>query len=227
MGAGGVNTEEHKSYWFTFLPERRYMSNEAKNNLPRHSCKDEEALKWLREGSHESENKVIGCLYRRVLVSFRPWVYSKNGTGEDAHDAVTEAVIQFVGNFREGKYREQGKLENYLFRIAQFKFFDLLRGRGEDVSIEEIFPGGIPPDMEEAENTQDKAEKDAEALARHTKLEHCLNHIGERCKARIIRFWYLNQSHQEIAEAMGDTGPDVSKAMKNKCQDKLAKCLKQ
>lgn len=66
-----------------------------------------------------------------------------------------------------------------------------------------------------------------EDLARHTKLEHCLDQIGERCKERIIRFWYMEQSHEEIAEAMDDASPRVSVTMKNKCQDKLKKCMKQ
>ena len=203
------------------------MTNEPNNKPPKPACTDEEALNWLREGSFETENKAIDCLYRRLLEMFRPWVYSRNGTGDDAHDAVTEALIKFVRNFREGRYREQGKLEHYLFRMAQFKFYDLLRDRGADVSIEKIFPGGIPPEMDDDEDPFEKAEKNAESLARQTKLEHCLRQIGERCKERLIRFWYQHQSHQEIADAMGDSSPDVSKVMKKKCQDKLVKCVKQ
>lgn len=200
--------------------------NETKNGPPKHSCTNEEALTWLREGSFELENKAIECLYLRLLRMIRPWIYSKNGTSEDAHDAVTAAVIKFVQNFREGKYREQGKLEHFLFRIAQRKFYDLLRERGEDESIEGTFPGGIPPEIGEEEDPEEKAELEVEALARQRKLEHCLDQIGERCKERIMRFWYMGQSHKEIAEAMGDASPDVSKAMKNKCQGKLEKCMK-
>lgn len=198
------------------------MSNEAKNSPPKNSCTNEEALTWLREGSFESENKAIGCLYQRLLGMIRPWIYSKNGTDEDAHDAVTEAVIKFIQNFREGKYQEQGKLEHFLFRIAQRRFYDLLRDRGE----ERLVPEGIPPELKEEEDPEEKAEQEEEALARQKKLEHCLGQIGERCKERIMRFWYMDQSHKEIAEAMGDASPDVSKAMKNKCQGKLEKCMK-
>lgn len=201
------------------------MINEAKNSKPKRPCTDEEVLGWLRDGSFESENKSIDCLYRRLLEMIRPWVYSRNGTSDDAHDAVTEAVYLFIRNFREGKYREQGKLEHYLFRIAQFKFFNLLRGRGEDVSIEEEFRGGIPPGMEEEKDPEEEAEKDEKALARQIKLADCLSQIGERCKERIIRYWYQNQSHHEIADAMGDASTDVSKVMLSKCRKKLEKCM--
>lgn len=204
---------------------QRYM-NETKNSPPKPPCTNEEALTWLREGSFELENKAIGCLYPRLLGMIRPWIYSKNGTSEDAHDAVTAAVIKFVQNFREGKYHEQGKLEHYLFRIAQRKFYDLLRERGEEEPIEWSFPDGLSPEIEEEEDPEEKAEQEVEALARQKKLELCLGQIGERCKERIMRFWYMDQSHKEIAEAMGDASPDVSKAMKNKCQGKLEKCMK-
>lgn len=201
------------------------MTNETKNTPPRHSCTDDEALAWLRDGSFESESKAIGCLYRRLFVNIRPWIYSKNGSDDDVHDAATESVFGFVRNFRGGKYKEIGKLEHFLFRIAQYKFYNLLRGRGEDLSIEDIFPGGIPPEIKD-DDPYEKAEMEVEALARQTKLEQCLEKIGERCKERIIRFWYMGQSHEEIAEAMGDASADVSKVMKNRCQDKLEACMK-
>ncbi|MFN0037313.1 MAG: RNA polymerase sigma factor [Saprospiraceae bacterium] len=199
------------------------MTNEAKNSPPSHACTDEEALEWLRDGSPESESNAMGCLYRRLLGRIRPWVFSRNGSSDDAHDAVTEAVVQFVQNFREGKYKHVDKLEHYLFRMAQFKFFDLLRARGDEVSLDVVFPGGIPPEM--LDDPYEKAEEEMENIARHTKLEHCLGQIGERCKERILRFWYMQQSHEEIAKAMGDSSGDVSKVMKNKCQGSLAKCI--
>ena len=203
------------------------MTKEAKNNPPRHSCTDEEALAWLRDGSFEAMNKAIGCLYRRLLNIVRPWVYSKNGSGDDAHDAVTEALMKFSDILRDGKYQEEGKLEHFIFRVAQYKFYDICRHRkkgGEDLSLEDIFTGGVPPEIED--DPLEKAEVETEAEMRRLKMGHCLGQIGERCKERLFRFWDLGQSHEEIAEAMGDASPDVSKTMKNRCQDKLEKCMK-
>lgn len=198
------------------------MSNETKYT---HFCTDEQALNWLEDGSPAAESKAIDCLYRRLLALFRPWAYSRNGTDDDAHDAVAEALIKFVQNYREGKYTHQGKLENYLFRIAQFKFFDLLRERDGDMSLEQVFPGGLPAELEALEPFEKAAKEKAES-ARYSKLENCLDQIGAKCKERIIRFWYQRQSHETIAAAMGDTGANVSKVMKNRCQDKLEQCVK-
>ncbi len=197
------------------------MANETKST---YICTDAQALAWLEDGALDLESKAIACLYRRLLDLAKPWVYSRNGNLDDVHDAVSEAVIKFVQNCREGKYRHEGKLENYLFRMAQYKYFDLLRERGNEVSLEQFFPAGIPEDLEEA--AFEKEEKEAEASARHIRLEQCLEQIGEKCKERIVRFWYMNQSHDNIAAAMGDSGPNVSKTMKNRCQDKLEKCVK-
>jgi len=203
------------------------MVDKAKNDKARQPCTDEEALEWLRDGSLESESKAIECLYRRLLGVFRPWAYSKSGTSDDVHDAVTEAIIAFVQNFRETKYRHEGKLEHYLFRIAQRKFYDVLSERGDAVSFDDLDKGGIPEkNGEEESDPVVQLENDAEALARQDKLQSCLEQLGERCKERIRRFWYMDQSHKEIAEALGDASPDVSKARKDKCQKLLAKCMK-
>lgn len=203
------------------------MFDHAKNDKTRHSCTDEDALEWLRDGLLESENKAIECLYRRLLGVFRPWAYSKNGTSDDVHDTVTEAIIAFVQNFREAKYRHKGKLEHYLFRIAQRKFYDLLGERGDTVSFDDLAKGDVPEKTGEDDSDPIvKLENEAESLARQGKLQACLDALGERCKERIQRFWYMDQSHKEIAVAMGDASPDVSKARKDKCQKLLAKCMK-
>lgn len=188
------------------------------------SCTDQDVVKWLLDGSPSSENKAIECLYRRLLQIFRPWVFSRNGSNEDVHDAVTEAVIGFVQKFRQGKYQEMGKLENLLFRIAQRRFIDLLRTRGAEIPVDPLEPIGSAYDGEE-EDFLEKTEREADESAKHSKLAHCLEKIGERCKERLIRFWYMKQSHEEIANAMGDSSTAVSKVMKNKCQDKLEKCM--
>ncbi|MBC7775490.1 MAG: RNA polymerase sigma factor [Phycisphaerae bacterium] len=190
-----------------------------------HPCTDEEVLAWLRNGSPESENKAIDCLYRRLLGIFRPWVFSRKGSSDDAHDAVTEAVIAFVQNFRDEKYREMGKLEHLLFRIAQRRFYDLLRERGKELPTDPTLPFDLPPAFVE-EDPFDKAELEASQLAKHSKLAQCLDKIGERCKERLVRFWYLKQSHEEIAAAMGNATAKGAKVMKNKCQDKLEACMK-
>ena len=190
-----------------------------------HTCTDEEVLAWLRSGSFEAESKAIDCLYRNLLGIFRPWVFSRNGSNDDAHDAVTEAVIAFVQKFREGKYLEMGKLEHLLFRIAQRRFYDLLRSRGSELPVDSSASVEYPTEPFEDDHYE-RAEQAAMELARHSKLAHCLDAIGERCKERLVRFWYWKQSHEEIAKAMGDSSADVSKVMKNKCQDKLEKCVK-
>lgn len=202
------------------------MSGDSKNDRPKHACTDDEALVWLRDGSQESESKFIECLYRRLLEKIRHWIGARNGSGEDAHDALTEALIVFIVNFREGKYREEGKLEHFLFRVAQYKFYDICRRRGQggrDQSIEDVFPGGIPPEL--GEDPDEVAEATAETELRRQKMERCLDQIGERCKERLIRFWYFGQGHEVIATVMGDASADVAKVMKGKCQRKLEKCM--
>lgn len=208
------------------------MSGDSKNNKKDYSLTDGDILNLLRDGSPESESKVIEVLYRRLLEGVRSWVNAKGGSTEDGHDALTEALIAFVCIFRKGKYGDQGKLGNFIFRIGQFKYYDLCRKRGsggKGISIVEIFPEGIPAEIEE--DHLEKAEEDLESAKsgksakRKEKFGICLNQVGVRCKERLIRYWVMGQSHEEIAKAMGDASADVSKVMKGKCQKKLKMCM--
>ncbi|TNE53612.1 MAG: RNA polymerase sigma factor [Bacteroidetes bacterium] len=199
------------------------MAETLKNTAP--TCTDKDVLLWLSEGTVESENKAITCLYRRLLEKLRPWIFGKGGSDDDLHDALTDALTSFICIFREKKYREEGKLEHYVYRIAQYKYYDACRKRGRDPSrqsIEALFPNGVPTEI--SEDPQEVAEQRTETEAYQSKLEHCLDQIGERCKERLIRFWYLEQSHEEIAAAMGDSSVDSAKVMKGKCQRKLEAC---
>lgn len=203
------------------------MSGDPKNTNSKLACTDAEALHWLLDGAPGLESKAIECLYRRLLEKVRAWVYTHGGSADDAHDALTDALFAFIVVLHDGKYREEGKLDNYIFRIAQYKFYDVCRRRGKgggDLSLDEIFPGGIPPEL--AADPLEDAEGRTEAESQWLRLEQCLDQTGERCKERLFRFWVLGQSHEEIAIAMGDASPDVSKTMKAKCQRRLEDCMR-
>ncbi len=203
------------------------MSDEPKNAKTDPVCSDEEALRWLRDGAPELVSKAMECLYRRLLDAVQHWVVSKNGSRNDGHDALTDALTTLTDIVQRGKYRDEGKLDHFLFRIAQYKFYDMCRKRGKsgEISIDEIYPGGIPPGVEDDPDAI--IERDAEAEARRLKMEHCLDKIGARCKERLVRYWFMGQSHAEIAEAMGDASVAVSRVRKGKCQGKLESCMKQ
>lgn len=204
------------------------MPDLSESAIPDYTGSIENAMTLLRNGSPVVESKTIAYLYQSLLVRFRPWVFSKSGSGDDAHDALTEALIAFINAVKECRYRDEGKPEHFLFKIAQYKFYDLCRKRGKagrEVSVEEIFPMGIPPEI--ADDSWDKPEINPEESRRQEQMEHCLGQIGERCKERLFRYWNMQQSHADIAAAMGDTGEDVSKTMKSKCQRRLLHCMKQ
>jgi DNA-directed RNA polymerase specialized sigma subunit, sigma24 homolog len=187
-------------------------------------CTDQQALDWLSSGSADARAKAVECLYRRLIVMLRPWAVARRVSSETMHDVLTDAIYVFVISFLNGKYREQGKLEALILLIAQRRYFDHVRNNQRERPLDpDDFSTIVPP---EAHDPLEEAETAIENLTKHAKLTSCMDNVGERCKERLIRFWYLNQSHEEIAEAMGDKSADVSKVMKNKCQDKLEKCIK-
>ncbi len=200
------------------------MTKYESSNPKYPDCTAAQAIAWLRAGDPESETQAIACLYSRMLEKFRPWVFSKNGTNADAHDAISDALYQFIDQYRAGRYREEGKMEHLLFRIAQRRFFDGKKSRGHDFSEDADWLKLVSENEDKDYFEQIEQEKTNALMVE--KLSACLDKIGERCKERIMLFWYQNQSHKEIAEAMGDSSTNVSKVMMSKCKDKLEDCLK-
>lgn len=189
-------------------------------------CSEENILRWLEDKSSSKEHQSMTCLYSLFYDKVKNWVLKHRGNEIDAQDSLTEALISFVQSYRNGKYIHEGKLEPFFMRIAMYKFYDICRKRkGENLtdetnSIDELFPGGIASEEEWKDPLIEKEESEQEQN-RYKLVEKCLNKLSISCKDRLVRFYYLDQSHKEIALALGDSSEAVSKVMKNKCEKKL------
>ncbi|MBK8450381.1 MAG: sigma-70 family RNA polymerase sigma factor [Saprospiraceae bacterium] len=186
-------------------------------------CTEENIIQWLEDKSPNMEQQSMTCLYTLFYERVKSWVLQNKGSEIDAQDSLTEALFSFVRCFREGKYSHEGKLEPFFMRIAKNKFFDICRKRKSDIpsggiiSIDENFPGGIPSDIEWTDPLIAEAESQEE-IKQNQKVEKCLNKLSESCKDRLVRFYYMQQSHKDIARDLGDSSEAVSKVMKNKCE---------
>lgn len=202
------------------------MNSFWKSILPGKNCTDENILAWLDDGSTHREQQALDCLYRRLIGQVVPWVLKHGGSETDGEDALVDALTGFVKTYRAGKYTDEGKLDNYVFSIAKFKFYDHCReqkrrgGGGPELSIEDVFPNGIPPGVN-WEDPDEKQALDAEDLARREAVEKCFAQLDPKCQERLTRFWYQEQSHEEIAKAMGNATANGSKVMKGRCEEKL------
>lgn len=194
--------------------------------MPSAKCSEDQILEWMKTGNPHHEQRTLDCLYQLLFEKAKGWVVRHGGSEEDAQDALTEALIGFVKSFRAEKYNHDDKLLHYVFSIVKFKFYDICRQHkrnrsgGRELSLEEIFPGGIPPGIA-WEDPFEILEKNAEETTRLRLMEKYFNLLSAGCKERLTRYWYLHQKHEEIAAAMKDASINVSKVMKNKCEKKL------
>ena len=194
-----------------------------KNIFLKNECTDEKILIILEDGSPNNEQKVMDCLYRRLIRKVMRWVLSHGGSEADGQDTLVEALGNFVINYRTKKYVHVDKLDNYVFGIAMCRFFDICRKRKQEInrtSLDELLLRGISPDIEKkylASNEGIEDEKEAQLL----KIEAGMAQLDEKCKERLIRFYFDEQSHEEIADAMGDGNANVSKTQLFRCKKKL------
>ncbi len=83
----------------------------------------------LLEGLHDADNdaawSAFDARYRPILIAFS----HKLGLGEaDASDVAQETILQFIREYREGKYdRERGRLRSWLVGIARYRILTIRR----------------------------------------------------------------------------------------------------
>lgn len=199
------------------------MNTFWKTLFPVKSCPDKDILLWLADGSSNSEQRVMDCLYRRLIATVIRWVLKHGGFESDGHDVLVDALTAFVKNYRSGKYTDSGKLENFVTVIAKNKFIDICRKRKQNimVSLDELLFNGVPLNI-----ATEEPEVDTEKETQLLKFEQCHAQIGEKCRDRLDRFYYKHQSHLEIAKALGDKSEAVAKVMLGRCKEKLRNLCK-
>ena len=140
----------------------------------------------LRDRNNEVVWKQFFNRYQPLLMAFA----QKLGLAEqDATDAAQEALLAFVGAYREGAYeRDKGRLRTWLFGIAARKVRDLQRRKRAPVAVggdasETAFPGQIPDD-EQLGQVWD-------AQWQQALLKQCLDEVRRQVKPRTMQVFEL------------------------------------
>ena len=90
-------------------------------------------LNGLRDPKNDRVWSEFYARYQPMLMSFGRRLGLQE---QDAQDAAQEALLAFVGAYREGAYdRDKGRLRTWLFGIASHKVRDIQRKRGRQLII--------------------------------------------------------------------------------------------
>jgi len=158
------------------------------------------------------EEAILKTLYLRYRGTVEHHVLQNSGSNDDANDVYQEAFIAVWRNVQLDRFVPQDEREfaAYLIRVAKNKWIDELRKskNKQRVTMDMEFDGG---------SVQQPEADETDAYIEAVKKQY--QHLGERCRELLNRFYFRKESLRKIAEAMGWT---EASAKNNKYR-----CLKQ
>lgn len=178
---------------------------------------DTEIVEAFRAGGHIRE-KAWEFAYKDWRDRVVGTIVAKNGTREEAKEAMQEVVMAFERRVRQPDFELQHRLSTYFITCVYRQW---LKGKmGQKMIQVELKDSHMDDFVESVE--AEIAQSDLAKI-----LDESLTRIGERCKS-ILRYFMNGFSMREIAEKMGFAGGEqVAKNEKGKCQERYESYLQE
>lgn len=180
---------------------------------------DDELLKAIEKGGREADDALREIyLANRAVVG--QIVLGNQGSEEEAKDLLQEAIIQFIENIRQDKFRRESSISTYLTAIARNRWLDQLRRkkRLREIKQEAITPL-LPTDTVTPEESHSPApDHDQLVIFRTLKTD---------CQRILIASIYSELTMKAIARKMGYANDQVARNKKYRCLEELKKRIQQ
>ena len=170
---------------------------------------DESLIESIRNGREDA----VSFLYEEYYHYSVSYVFSKNGSEDDAKEIFQEAIIILIHNIRKKKFREESTVKTYLYGICRRLWLKELKLKGRVFQLLEDDRIENNVEFELHEQTIDRFEK----------MEDALSKLGESCETIIRKYYLLKESMKVIAESLGYTNANNVKNQKYKCLQRLKK----
>ena len=164
----------------------------------------------------KNDPKTMRDVYVEVFPKIRTLVLKNSGNEDQAKDIFQEAFIACWYNIKDGKFKDDGNLEGYLFTIAKNKWTDFLRS-SEFKKTVNLDLGSLPTAPEDRSTVSDD---DLEDEKNRVALNLALARLGDQCRALLRLFYFERKSMEEIARETG-IAPSSARNQKYRCMEKL------
>ena len=175
--------------------------------------------KTTAEGLLAGDSDTMTYVYQTLGPKIIGFVMNNSGTKDDGKELFQKAYIKAFQNLKDGKYREEGKFDQWFNQIAKNIWLEELRQRRRSAT-QNI------DDVPSISDTQ--AEDLAESLRKNQRLEalnRALTRLGEPCRSMLYRFHGEESvSSQGLAEEMGKNDGAI-RAQLRRCRQELGRLL--
>lgn len=144
------------------------------------------------------------------------FVRKNSGSKDDGIEIFHEGIITFDDNIRKNKYKDEGKLNAYLFSMCRFLWLNKLKRNKRMVYTDES--------SQFEEISYDTPESLSMNNEQKDILGQLLSRLGEKCE-KILELWKLSYSMEEIAQIVGLKDAGVARRQRYNCYQKLLQIL--
>lgn len=160
-------------------------------------------------------NQAVTELYRNYFEPVTFWIRSQGGSEEDAADIFQEAILVFIEQVRQDKFRGDSSIKTYLTGIAKNLWFNELRSRDRRNNREANYV------KQEDSGTEEDAHHRIYNRENKEKLMNVFEQIGDVCKKLLTGYYYENLSMREMLVLFNYDNEQVLRNKKSKCMKHL------
>lgn len=173
----------------------------------------------IQEGLLGNDPAIFRYLYRSFGGMIIGYVKKNSGTDQDAREMVQTVILELWQAFRDNRYKEEGKLDRFIYMLTANRWRDELRRR-KVRRTEEL-------DTARISVADDQEVSVAAAIAKDHQIEaihHCLQRLDAPCDD-IIRLYHLEEVPLlEVATQMNYDYNNLRKRIFD-CRKKLKKLV--
>ena len=181
------------------------------------SYDDDEIVEMIRSGGREM-SKAIDFLYseKGVRIEILRFLISKRTSRVDAEDFFQEAMKIFVLKTRNGAYKRESSIKNFLFGIVKnLSHTSQVTKERRRLLMEKKIENG-----DQAISPEKMMIKEEQKVI----LRELLKSLGEKCQ-KVLELWRLNYSMQEIAKELDYKSEMMARKKKHTCMKKLVEIV--
>jgi len=174
--------------------------------------KNKKLLDALNTGDNETMKEL---LYKELLPKVVAYITSNKGRKEDAYDIFQDVTIMMVKKVRYGRFTYDDDLLGYMFLSVRNGWINKIQKDSRSSSLDTV----------EYEHQVEELKQEWEIKERENDILAIFSMLGDKC-AELLRLLIIDEkTTEEVAEALGISGPKVVKTSKNRCKNRLIELI--
>ncbi len=176
-------------------------------------------IEQIKYGLLNNDANIFRHLYKTYGSMIVGYVKKNSGSDHDAQEMVHTVLLELWNAFKEDRYRDEGKLDRYIYMLTANTWRDELRRRKvrHTEDIDQLY----------RQPEDDSAQSVAAAIVKDERIEaihHCINRLDSPCDD-IIKLYHLQEIPlQTVAEQMQYDYNNLRKRIFD-CRKKLKKLV--